>query len=259
MPELPDVEGFRRVIADHAVGRAVVRVDTADSGVLRGVTARQLNQAMRGHRFGVPERRGKLLVIRTDGPTLLLHFGMTGSLEWSTDGSPRHRYDRVTFVTDAGELRYRDMRKLQGLRLARDERDVAAAIESLGPDALGLSRRDLAALLDRRRGAIKPLLMDQEVIAGLGNLLTDEILWRARINPRRKAGDLSPQEIATLHREMGRVLRRSVQAGLVPGRSSWLTGVRDRPGAVCPRCGTPLVRGRIGGRTAVWCPHDQPD
>jgi formamidopyrimidine-DNA glycosylase len=282
MPELPDVEGFRAVLAGHATGRPVRRVEVADAGVLRGVSARRLDEALRGHRFTETTRHGKWLIAGTDGPVLLLHFGMTGSLHWSADGEPRHRHDRVVFVLgkreggtrgkagdsgrggggradgQGGELRYRDMRKLKGLTLAADRDQAGRVLAGLGPDALEISAADLACLLAGRRAAVKAVLVDQHAIAGLGNLLADEILWRALIFPRRRASDLTGDERRRLHREMRAVLRAAVRAGRVPPRPSWLTGVRDHSEAACPRCGTRLERARIGGRATVWCPRDQP-
>ncbi len=257
MPELPDVEGFRAVLARHATGQCIERVDVTDSGVLRGVTARELDDALRGHCFEGPERHGKWLIARTDGPAVLLHFGMTGSVEWLQRGAPLDRHDRVIFVTDGGELRYRDMRKLQGITLARSRRDEDRVLAGLGPDALDVTPQQLDHILEGRRAAIKAALIDQKVIAGLGNLLADEVLWRARIHPRRPARSLTAQERRELHRQLRSVLLASVRAGRVPPRPSWLTGVRDQQNPRCPRCGTALCRGRIGGRTTVWCPRCQ--
>jgi formamidopyrimidine-DNA glycosylase len=257
MPELPDVEGFRRVLADHAVGRQIERVEVRDAGVLRGVTASHFDAALRDHHFTAPDRHGKWLIAATSGPTVLMHFGMTGGLRWVPRGAPADRFDRVSFVTHAGELRFEDMRKLQGITLARDDDQVRRMIGALGPDALSVRPAHLARLLRDRRGAIKALLINQQVIAGLGNLLADEILWRARINPRRPPRDLSDMEQRALHAQMRRVLRASLAASDVPARASWLTGVRDQPDARCPRCGAPLSRGTIGGRTTTWCPKCQ--
>ncbi|MFA1550436.1 Fpg/Nei family DNA glycosylase [Actinomadura chokoriensis] len=256
MPELPDVEGFRRVLAEHT-GEPIVSVSVLDAGVLRGVTARRLSAALRGRRFEEPRRHGKWLLAPAGGPVLLLHFGMTGSLSWHPADEPRHRHDRVVWGLRGGELRYRDMRKLQGVRLTDAER-AADVLEGLGPDALRVSRGELAGLLSHRRGRLKPTLTDQSVIAGLGNLLADEICWRARISPLRTAGDLDASELAALHRAMRRVLRDSVEAERVPPRDTWLTGARDDPEGACPRCGTPLSARRLSGRTTVWCPTCQP-
>jgi formamidopyrimidine-DNA glycosylase len=262
MPELPDVEGFRRTFADHAVARPIERVDVLDPGVLRGVSAPRLRKALRGHRFAPPRRHGKWLVAPVDGnrepAILLLHFGMTGSLSWAETGEDRQRHDRVVWSFTDGELRYRDMRKLTGLRLLPDERALDRVLGETGPDALSLSRKDLSQILGRSRRQAKAALMDQSVVAGLGNLLTDEILWRARIHPKRSCAELTPGELGQLHRRMSTTLRQSVTAGQVPPRRSWLTGHRNEPDGACPRCGTRLSHARIGGRGTIWCPHCQP-
>jgi formamidopyrimidine-DNA glycosylase len=258
MPELPDVEGFRRVLAEHT-GDQITAVRVEDTGVLRGVGPRRLGQAMRGHRFSKPRRHGKWLIAPAEGPVLMLHFGMTGSLSWHDHGEERHRYDRVVWSFEDGELRYRDMRKLQGVHLFKDESQAEEELDGLGPDALDLEREDFDDLLARHRGRLKTMLTDQAVIAGLGNLLADEICWRARINPLRAARDLGKPERAELYRALRQVLREAVKEGCVPPRRSWLTGARDRPDGTCPRDGTPLSRRRVSGRMTVWCPLDQPD
>ncbi|GGM71830.1 formamidopyrimidine-DNA glycosylase [Longimycelium tulufanense] len=258
MPELPDVEGFRRVLAEHGVGRRIERVRVVDPGVLRGVGAGTLDRALRGHRFDEPERHGKWLLAHTDGPTVLLHFGMTGSLHWCGTEAAPHRHDRVIFVLDRGELRYRDMRKLQGVRLAHEPDEVAGLLAKVGPDALSVTRRDFTERLRGRRGRVKSVLTDQSVLAGLGNLLADEILWQARISPWTPVDRLDDARRRVLFDTMRRVLRAAVPTGRVPPRRSWLTGARDSPDAPCPRCGTPLSRRRLSGRGTVWCQRCQP-
>jgi formamidopyrimidine-DNA glycosylase len=258
MPELPDVEGFRAVLAEHGTGRRIDRVTTADAGVLRGISARRFAQLLRGRRLGEPRRHGKWLVAPTDGPALLMHFGMTGQLSWAGPGEPRHRHDRVALAVRGGELRFRDMRKLKGITVAERPDDIGRVLDGLGPDALAVSRADLAHVLGSGRRAVKAALMDQSVIAGLGNLLADEILWRAGIHPRRPVRELDDADRAGLRRQLRRVLRAAIPAGRVPGRRGWLTGQRDRPQARCPRCDAPLSRGRVNGRGTVWCPECQP-
>jgi formamidopyrimidine-DNA glycosylase len=259
MPELPDVEGFRRVLAENAKGRRVASVVVHDAGVLRGVTPRKLDGALRGRRMEEPDRHGKWLIAPAEGPVLLMHFGMTGSLSWHPPDAPHERFDRVDFRFPDGELRFGDMRKLQGVHLAADGDAVAAVLDDLGPDAMRVGRRELAELLARRRGRLKSVLTDQAAIAGLGNLLVDEITWQARVSPFRAAAGLSDAERGRLHRAMRRVLDDSVDAGRVPTGSGWLTGVRDEDGAPCPRCRTTLSRRRLSGRTTVWCTHCQPE
>ena len=257
MPELPDVEGFRRVMAEHGTGRRITAVRVADPQVLHGVGRRRLCE-LTGHRFSAPERHGKWLIVPlSGGPILLLHFGMTGSLIWNGTPTEPHRHDRVTFAVAGGELCYRDMRKLQGLWLAEDRAAVDRLLGGLGPDALAMSRTDFAEVARSRR-QIKATLIDQSAVAGLGNLLCDEICWRARIDPRRRGDGLSPAERDRLYSAMRRVLRAAIPTGRVPGRRSWLTGHRDDPDRTCPRCGTMLCRGRTAGRGTVWCPRCQP-
>ncbi|MEV6316533.1 DNA-formamidopyrimidine glycosylase family protein [Streptomyces sp. NPDC051776] len=260
MPELPDVEAFRDVLASCAEGRRIRHVEVKDSGVLHGVGAERLRSGLEGHRFAEPERHGKWLLAPTDGPTVLLHFGMTGELVCCSSGDPPHPHDRVVFTLGRDELRYRDQRKLKGLWY--DDGSGAAVdrvLRDQGPDAMTLSRSGLTQLLSGRRGRVKTALTDQSLVAGLGNLLADEILWRARVHPWRRADRLSDDAYRRLHTEMRRTLRSAVRAGRVPPRRSWLTGRRDDRDPKCPRCHGPLHRGRINGRSTVWCPDCQPD
>jgi formamidopyrimidine-DNA glycosylase len=182
---------------------------------------------------------------------------MTGALVWRSAGEPEQRFDHVVFRMDGGELRYNDMRKLHGLRLPRDEKALERILGHLGPDAFTISKPSFVQRL-ARRGRLKAVLADQSVIAGLGNLLVDEILWRAQINPLRSAQSLSAKERARVYTEMRRVLRAAIPTGRVPTLRTWLTGRRDTPGAACPRCRATLARRRVGGRTTVWCPRCQP-
>jgi formamidopyrimidine-DNA glycosylase len=256
MPELPDVEGFRRVL-DGARGRRVRDVDVRDPGVLRGVSADRLRRRLTGRTLRRPERHGKWLVERTDGePVLLFHFGMTGGLVRCRADTPLHPHDRVVLGLGAEQLRFRDQRKLQGIRLG-DDATVEGLLAGLGPDAARVDQATFDDLLNGRAARVKTVLMDQSALAGLGNLLADEILWRARVHPARRARDLDSAERRRTLTAMRRVLRASMRAGEVPARDSWLTGHRDRPHRDCPRCGTRLRTTRIAGRTTAWCPHCQ--
>jgi formamidopyrimidine-DNA glycosylase len=259
MPELPDVEGFRRTL-DGVAGQRIARVEVRDAGVLRGVSARTFARRLEGHRLAHPYRHGKWLIAPTEdgGPVVVLHFGMTGGLLSCPAGRERHPHDRVVLVLDdGGELRYRDQRKLQGLRLGGPG-TAEEATAGLGPDAMSVGAREFGEVLAGRRGRVKAVLIDQSAVAGLGNLLADEILWRSRVHPARPAREVTAGERRRMHGEMRRVLRPAVRAGRVPDRPDWLTGRRDRPEPDCPRCGTKLRGGRIAGRHTVWCPHCQP-
>jgi formamidopyrimidine-DNA glycosylase len=258
VPELPDVEGFRRALADTLPGRRIRDVAVRDPGILRNVSAAALGRRLTGRRFDDPRRHGKWLILPTDGPALLVHSGMTGHPYYAADDTEPERYERLVVSLDKGALHYADLRKLRGIWLAEDEDGIAGVLGAQGPDALGLDLRAFRSALAGRRGQLKAALMDQSVIAGLGNLLTDEICWRARIRPTRAVADLDDDELKHLHSAMTAVLRTAVRHGRVPGLARWLTGARDEPDPSCPRCGTRLKRSRVGGRTTFWCPRCQP-
>jgi formamidopyrimidine-DNA glycosylase len=196
-------------------------------------------------------------MVGVDGVELLLHFGMTGLLRWAQPGQDRHRHDRVIFVCEGGELRYNNMRRFGGVWLARDQLERDAITGPLGPDALHLARGRFEALIERRRGGIKAALMDQRLIAGVGNLLSDEILWRARVHPSAPVGELTRARIDRLYVALDQAVSESVRYGRVPHGRRWLTRVRDERNPACPRCGTGLRRGTVAGRTACWCPRCQ--
>ena len=258
MPELPDVEGFRRLLHSHVVGETITAVQVCDPGVVRGRSERSFIERLEGRRFAEPDRRGKWLLAPTDGPTVLFHFAMTGSLVWEPPDAERFRFDRVILSVGGGNLVFRDQRKLRGIWLADDEHGVKDVIGEQGPDALGLAARRLEERLDGHRGALKSVLMDQRVVAGLGNMLSDEVLWRAKIHPARHFGDLRPHERRQLGPALQRVLRATVQAGAIPRRPTWLSSQRSRPDPHCPRCRAHLATSRIGGRTSYWCHFCQP-
>lgn len=258
MPELPDVEGFRRELANALPRRRIQHVQVRDPGILRNTSAATLDRRLAGHRFRAPRRHGKWLILPTDGPTLLIHSGMTGHPYYANTDAEPEKYERLVVSLDKGELRYADLRKLRGVWLVDGDDDLADVLGPQGPDALGMGLRAFRDVLAGRRGQLKPTLMDQSVIAGLGNLLTDEICWRARVRPTRPVADLEADEVKRLHTAMTQVLRTAVRHGEVPRLSRWLTGVRDEPDPSCPRCGTRLSHGRVSGRMSLWCPHCQP-
>jgi formamidopyrimidine-DNA glycosylase len=257
VPELPDVEGFRRTFAEHAAGKTLRAVRWIDSTMLRGTTPARLARGLRGARFSEPERQGKLLICFTEGPAvLLLHFGMTGTFVWNADRN-RHPHDRLALEFDDGRLRYRNMRKFGGIWLARTESELARLRTRLGPDWLSVSLSQFEEIVESRSATIKAVLLDQSVAAGLGNLLADEGLWQARIDPARPASSLDASDRRALYRKIQNVLRESIPYGLVPAKQTWLTGARSSRDAACPRCGERLRRRQVAGRTTFSCPREQ--
>jgi formamidopyrimidine-DNA glycosylase len=255
MPELPDVEGFRRTFQRRAAGKQV-RGASCDAEILRNSSPQALGRAMRNSTFEAPERWGKWLICPAGANTMLMHFGMTGELIWLGDETERHPDDRMVLHFSDGDLRYRNMRKLGGVWLARTDA-IEEVLGPLGPDALELRENAFIGRLKDRKGSIKSALMDQKVLAGLGNLTVDESLWHARVSPRASIKSLARTDISRLYRKMNKVLRDSAKEGLVPAKRTWLTGARSQRDPRCPRCRAKLNRGTIAGRTTYWCPSCQ--
>jgi formamidopyrimidine-DNA glycosylase len=266
VPELPDVEGQRRSLTISLLGRTVLDVTVLDPRVLRNATQSEFEQRLIGCRFGPPARHGKWLILPTDRVTLLLHNGMTGrvyflaagALGSETTASPPG--NRLIVRVEGGQLRFTDRRALGGVWIADHPGvDIVAITGLQGPDALGIPLGVFQTLLRGRRATVKSTLMDQSVIAGLGNMLSDEICWRARLHPSRAAASLSAEETQKLHRALRWTTRRASECGLIPRTPTWLSSARDKDPAACPRCKAGLRRSRIRGRTALWCPRCQPD
>jgi formamidopyrimidine-DNA glycosylase len=260
MPELPDVEASRRYLAEHAAGQRIERVDAPDPDLLRNTTPQGMGRALSGRRFTEPERHGKWLLAGTDGePVAVLHFGMTGFLTWVGHDDARDPHDHVVFVCGEGELRVNIQRKFGGVWLAKDDAEVEDITGPLGPDAAGLDREGLATVLDGRRGGTKSALMDQELIAGVGNIVADEVLWHARLHPRHAVPELDDSDLDRLAAALDEVLARSIEAGRVPRGVDWLTHARDVDDPTCPRCGTAIEQGTVNSRPTYWCPSCQPE
>lgn len=257
MPELIEVELYRRAAA-QLTGATVRRVEVVDPRFVRPVLGTQrLERALRGRTLAEPERIGKVLVLRTDGQCLGLRFGMTGVL--GVDGQdslneliygPSRRdpaWIRLRIHTTGGVLYVRDPRILGSVELDPD-------LTRLGPDALAVTPSQLAAALSGSRTALKARLLDQQRLAGVGNLIADEVLWRASLAPGRSAGSLDATEIRRLHRHL-----RTTLSDLMTAGGSHLGSITPHrhPGGRCPRDGAELRRATIGGRTTWWCPRHQ--
>ena len=257
MPELPDVEGFKRYFARHAAGRRVRGVEVPNPAIVRNASPASLGRALGGRRFAKPRRIGKWMVAPTGGPALVFHFGMTGCFVWSSQADDRHRHDRLVLRLRGGELRYRNMRMLGGVWLASGADEVDEITGPLGPDTARVDREQLAAILGAGRGGLKALLMNQRRLAGIGNELSDEILWRARLHPARAANSLDRRAVSRLHRSLDDLISVSNRHGRIPTEPSWLRSQRRARDPRCPRCDSRLRRSKIAGRTSYWCPRCQ--
>jgi len=258
MPELPEVEQGARLLRDAAVGRRITAVD-----VLHPAYARVLppldQEALIGRTLTDVVRKGKhQLAVLDDGSTLEIHFRMTGEwlIERSVDAKPRFAR-LVVHLNDGTQVVLSDPRALGTARL---HRPGALALPRLGPEPLSadFTVPRLQAALAGRRAPIKPVLLDQRVVAGLGNIYAAEALWLARIDPRAQAASLSAQRAAALVRAIRAVLRRAPALAYTdqPARASaWR--VYDREGEPCRRCGSHVRRIVQGGRSTYYCPRCQ--
>ena len=263
MPELPDVENFKRYLDATALHERISGVHVADTRVLDGISRRKLAAALDGQELEETCRRGKMLYARiSGGGWLSLHFGMTGYLDYFKETDTGRDHDRVLIEFDNGyHLAYVNRRLFGKVGLVEDIDD---ALSHLGPDALEISRGDFLTLLDGRNGQIKSALMDQGFLAGMGNIYTDEALFQAGLHPKRKIADIDEDDRAELWRQMRHVLRVAIRAGA--GREgiadrvpdSFLLPVRSG-GADCPKgCGA-VRKIKAGGRAGYYCPSCQPE
>jgi formamidopyrimidine-DNA glycosylase len=247
LPELPEAERARQQL-ERVLGREIVAVDDTDSYVCRPHAPGEMAAALVGHRLVATHRRGKFLWLDTDGgPELGLHLGMAGRITVDEAEAPR-AWDRFSLeFADGGRMALRDKRRLGRAVLAPD-------FSHVGPDVAEVDRATFRERFGRSGAPLKARLLDQSVIAGVGNLLADEILWRARMNPRRAANALSVEELDALRRSVRAALRDAVRLG--GAHTGHLIEHRVRGGA-CPRCGSVLERAVVGGRTTFWCPSCQ--
>jgi formamidopyrimidine-DNA glycosylase len=247
VPELPEAERARQQI-ERVRGREIVAVDDSDVYVCRPHAPGEIAAALVGQRLAEPHRRGKFLWVETeDGPVLGLHLGMAGSLVLDAEPHPRG-WDRFALELDGGgRLALRDRRRLGRAVLQPD-------FSHVGPDAGEVSRADFRDRIGRGTAPVKARLLDQRAIAGVGNLLADEILYQAGIDPRRPSGELTTEELDELRRATRAAIRHAIRRG---GAHTGEINPERHDGGRCPRCGVPLERARIGGRTTFWCPRHQ--
>ncbi|HEX3267701.1 MAG TPA: bifunctional DNA-formamidopyrimidine glycosylase/DNA-(apurinic or apyrimidinic site) lyase [Gaiellaceae bacterium] len=275
MPELPEVETVRTRLEPALVGRRLQRVEILDPRLTRPFDPAGVAVELEGERIAAVDRRGKYLVVRFDsGRVLLIHLRMTGNLMHGSRGAklaaddPHRR--AVVSLDDGSDVVYRDVRRFgTWLLIEPDELDPYLA-QRVGDEPLerSFTTRRLAEALAGRHTPVKAAILDQRRLAGVGNIYADEALWRARIHPRRPAGELGPDELKALHSG----IRRALKAGIdrqgatlrdyrtpdgSSGRMQHEFKVYGREGEPCDRCGTPIEKIRAAGRGTWYCPGCQ--
>jgi formamidopyrimidine-DNA glycosylase len=262
MPELPDVEQFKKFFDRHALKKKIKEIKILNPTTLR-VSPKKLRQELLGHKFLETQRRGKFLEIFTNGASsLVLHFGMTGKLAAGGKGKPTHQFCRVIFEFDDGtNLQYLSKRQLGKIYLVRNkEFNKIETIKKMGPEPLEptFTFEGFKKICKKRKRAIKPLLLDQSFVAGIGNIYADESLYQAGIRPTRKVNTLSENELKRLYDSIKKVLRRALKVSARTKRlGKYYIIPHRRTDQVCPRCKAQLVRVRQVGRSAYFCPNCQ--
>ena len=270
MPELPEVETARQLIADQALRRRIVAVDDADTFVCRPHSPGELRDALTGRSLTAASRRGKTMWCETSGtgrsavpgPDLGIHLGMGGRIVVTSaghategggparrDAQPRKpEWNRFTLqFADGGTLVLFDKRRLGRIRLNPD-------VGALGPDAAEVSAADFRALVSKGDIAVKARLLDQSKIAGIGNLLADEVLWKAKVSPAARTASLRRADADRLYRNLESALDSAIARGGV--HTGDVIAARH-PGGSCPRCGAEMKHGTVGGRSTWWCSREQ--
>jgi formamidopyrimidine-DNA glycosylase len=275
MPELPEVETIRRTLEPLISGRRIAGLSIRDfPGVIGDLAPEMAGALISGRRVVEIERRGKyLIILLDDGTGIEIHLRMTGQVEVLPRGAPPQRFEHLAIhFLDGDDLRYSDQRKF-GRVLIRVSDPVSYLRDKLGPEPLTrqFTASRLAAALAGRRLPIKSALLNQRIVAGIGNIYADEALFHARLHPLRPSGGLSSDEIVVLRNEIRRVLRAAIER-----RGTTFSSYRDatgregenqerlavygrgRSGEPCSRCGHALSFLVIGGRTSHYCPSCQP-
>jgi formamidopyrimidine-DNA glycosylase len=272
VPELPEVETVVRDLRGPLVGRRLRAVQVSRKRLRRRWSAAWAGLLV-GRTIGAVERRGKWILIDLGGPWLLVHLGMTGQLRVTGADEPRLPHTHVVFALDDGrtELRFRDARRFGSVSYfaSRDELDAFLDAAHLGPEPFDLDPASWRRRLAGTARCLKAVLLDQTVVAGVGNIYADEVLFRARLHPARPAGDLTPRQADALRRAIPAVLHRAIACrgstirdyvggcGLRGGYQEEFR-VYQRTGQPCPRCGTPIERVVLAGRSTHFCPACQP-
>lgn len=270
MPELPEVQTIvNELNAAGLAGATIVAARVYWPRTIAGLSAPAFCRRLRGKSITAIRRRGKYIVVDfSDGASLLIHLRMSGRLRLAAEKTPRQKHEHVILVFDGHrQLHFHDTRKFGRLQLVREAGKV---LDRLGLEPLdpAFTARALAARLERHRRLLKPLLLDQTCIAGLGNIYTDEALWEAKLHPCRSSASLSASEIKGLQRAIRRVLKRGLenlgtslgtgQANFYSvagrrGRNSDALRVFRRTGLACPRCKAPIERIIVGQRSTHLC------
>jgi len=272
MPELPEVETIVRGLQKTVVGKRIKDVKIIFPGIVKQDTKKFRKNVEKAKIIRV-RRQGKYILIDlSNGNTILAHLGMTGNFLLVKSSSPLNKHDHliVRFYENNKELRYNDQRKFGKIKsFPTSKEESVSELKKLGPESLNISYFDFVNLFQKRKGRIKSALLNQQIIAGLGNIYADESLFEAKIHPEQKAEKLSPPKLEELRQAIQKILKKAIKAGGSSienyyningeiGSFQLQHKVYGREGLSCKRCGTKIKRIKISQRSSYFCPKCQP-
>lgn len=273
MPELPEVETIKRTLESKIAGLSFTGAEVFLPKIVRSPGYLELTSLLPGKKIKKLSRRGKYLIFHlTENFALVFHLRMSGSLVYAAPEELFAPHTHIVFRLDNGhQLRYADLRQFGQISLvAENELAGLPGLKGLGPDPFDphFTRELFKKSLRQHRGMLKPLLLDQSFVAGLGNIYADEVLFRAGIHPRRQSHTLTPREASRLFHVIREVLEEAIEnrgtsiRDYVDGEGKEgnyqnLLKVHQREGKPCPKCGKPIARVRLGGRSTFFCPRCQ--
>ena len=258
MPELPSVELFRRYVTDTSLHQPIRQVDIIDEYILDDTTPEQLEDGLTDRRFRAAQRHGKYLFLAIDEPLMAMHFGMTGQPIFlqPDDESPEHTRLLISFENN-NQLAYDCQRRLGRIALATE---MAAFIQhkNLGPDALSITWEQFQRIFQPKHSMLKPALMAQHAVAGIGNIYADEIVFQTGLHPETTIDQLDDTMLHDVYQAMQDILQTAVSRRIARAAlpDSYLA-TRRSPDEPCPRCGTPLQRIQVSGRSSYVCTQCQ--
>jgi len=260
MPELPDLEVFRQYFDATGLHQRIQQVEVREPRLLEEITTDRFRTAVTGHQFEETRRHGKYLFgILENETAVIFHFGMTGFLQYYQDPEMEPDHVRVLFTFESGyNLAYDNMRMLGKVGYTNDPESYIRN-QDLGPDVFNLEYDEFEQLLGKKRGMLKSAFMDQNTMAGLGNIYTDELLFHAGFHPKMQVTDLTKDQIHLLFDTMREVLRTAIDEKVNPERfpPGYLLGHREE-GEECPKCGRGRIQKiKVSSRSTYFCPAHQ--
>ncbi len=260
MPELPDVENYKQYIDSHALNQKIEKTKVLNTKILDNISKNNFSKKLKGQKFTETKRIGKNLFVKLSKKSyLLLHFGMTGQLEYTDIDKKTNPHTRVCFLFDSGKKLQFVIPRMLGKATVIDSIEKYRDENKIGTDALEISKKDFIGTIENRRGAVKSFLMNQKYLSGIGNIYADEILFNAKINPAEKIDKLNKKDFEKIYKNIHKVLKRSIEANADPAKlpGTYLLPHRGK-GEKCPRCKGKIKTKKVGGRTTYFCPNCQP-